>query len=261
MFKSVLKRTLYAIAPRTSASLFAARARAYSQRYLAGQGVHDLNRRLADRLGMSVLSGPFAGMALTPGVLEENLGPFLLGTYEGAIQPWIERVIAAGPRIVVDVGSKFGYYAIGLARRLPGSRVVAFDTDPWARWATMEMARANGCGVEVLGYCNRAALERLAGPGTFVISDCEGYEDVLFGADSARALKGATLLIETHEGIAPGVEGRIAAAFSATHAIEVVEDGDVGPAPPVDLSWLGVDDAAKAVDEFRTRQRWMLLTP
>jgi hypothetical protein len=260
MIKNKLKGIMYAIAPLASASFFAARARTYSQRYLAGRGVHDLNRRLADRLGMSVLSGPFTGMTLTPDVLKENLGPFLLGTYEGAIQSWIERAIAAEPRTVVDVGSKFGYYAVGLARRLSGSRVVAFDTDPWARRATAEMARANGCRVEAFGYCNRAALERLAGPGTFVISDCEGYEDVLFDADSARALKGTTLLIETHEGIVPGVEGRIAAAFSATHAIEVVEDGDIDPAPPVDLSWLGADDAAKAIDEFRTRQRWMLLT-
>jgi hypothetical protein len=223
--------------------------------------VHALNRKLAERLGMAVLAGPFAGMTLTPSVLEENLGPFLLGTYEGVLHPWVERAIAARPATVVDVGSKFGYYAVGMGLRVPGARVIAFDTDPWARRATAELAEANRCKVEVRGHCSRDVLQELAGPGTFIISDCEGYEDVLFGGPASPHLAGATLLIESHDPLAPGVEERITQAFSGSHEVESTADDGTPPRSPVDLSWLEPDEAARAVNEFRTVQRWLFLTP
>ena len=67
-----------------------------------------------------VRHGPFAGLQypeLT--AVGSALYPKLLGSYQREIQGWIEEICAAGYSEIVDVGFAEGYYAVGLARRLP----------------------------------------------------------------------------------------------------------------------------------------------
>ena len=129
--KQAVKRWLFAVAPKWATSFFSARARATSHRAVEGWGCLRVNDLLMDRFEARVQGGPFRGMTLTPMTRAEQIGPFLLGLYESELNDAWELVFRGTFPQIVDVGAKFGYYAIGLARRFPESRVVAFDTDPW----------------------------------------------------------------------------------------------------------------------------------
>lgn len=259
--KRLLKRTLFAVAPRAATAVMSARARAHSHRLVREWGLVELNGKLIDRFGPAVQAGPFRGMTLTPACRAEHLGPFLLGTYEHELHPWLERVRGGRFAQVLDVGAKFGYYAVGLARWMPETPVVAFDTDWWARAATREMAAANRTpNVTAAGFCSPRWLDRHLLPGAFVFSDCEGYEGELFGRAASPALDSATLLIELHDALAPGVGDAVRRRFAATHRAEVVAGSDP-PAAGADLSFLTPDEARAAVREHRGPQEWILLTP
>ena len=260
-WKRLVKRVLSAAAPESAAALMAARARKQSHRLVRQWGLLDLNRRLLDRLGPVVRGGPFRGTTLTPMTHAEHLGPYLLGTYEAELHPWLEAVCGGRFARVLDVGAKFGYYAVGLARRRPDTPVVAFDPDPWARRAVREMAAANRTpGVTAAGFCSPRWLDRHLGPDTFILSDCEGYEGVLFPAAATPALDSATLLVETHDALAPGVGAAVRRRFERTHAVAAVAAGppaDPGP----ELAFLTPEEARAAAREVRGPQEWLLFTP
>ena len=92
--KSVIKRSLFAVAPQTATALISARARAHSHRLLKEWGIFEIDQRLIEELGCHVLSGPFRGLQLTRMAWEEHIGPHLLGTYEMELHPWWEQVFA-----------------------------------------------------------------------------------------------------------------------------------------------------------------------
>jgi len=134
--------------------LYAARARS-----------RDLLNALTAQHGFSVQSGPFAGMALIgrPGWSESDAQPMLLGVFESELHSLLEEGVAERPDVVVNIGSADGYYAVGLARRLPDARVHAFDSSETAGANCREAARLNGVDarVEVHGAGDGAALRRV----------------------------------------------------------------------------------------------------
>lgn len=262
MLKSLIKQCFHAISPKTAVAFESARARAHSHRVIAGWGCGPVNDTLIGRFGDRVLSGPFEGMVLTPMARQEQLGPYLLGIYEGELRPVWERVFQRQYPQIIDVGAKFGYYAVGFARRYPESRVVAFDTDPWARQALAEMIAANGVGnVEVLGFCDPAWLAANLQDGALIVSDCEGFEGDLFASRPIPKLASATLVIETHDVFRPGTVDRLRAALGPTHEIEEIPSGDAGRLVPVDLGFLDERERALATTEVRPAQRYLHGTP
>ena len=110
---------MHAVAPRWTAALLSARARAHSHRVIAGWGSATVTRKLVERFGSRVLDGPFAGMILTPMTHAEQLGPYILGLYESELDAAWDAVLKGTYTQVVDVGARFGYYAVGLARQYP----------------------------------------------------------------------------------------------------------------------------------------------
>jgi hypothetical protein len=263
VIKQNVKRLLFAAAPQTATALFSARARAHSHQLVKEWGLESLNRKLVAHLGWSVVSGPFAGMTLSPSAAREHLGPFLLGTYEFELHAWLAALLRGRFSQVIDVGAKFGYYAVGFARAFPSTPVVAFDTDWWARRATMEVARANSVEnrLSIQAYCSPRRLGEVLSHNALVISDCEGYEGELFAAPNPR-LASATLVIELHEAASPGVTDAIRNRFARTHNIESVSTTSVRhPPAPVDLSFLSPEEAKAAMTEVRLPQEWLLLTP
>jgi hypothetical protein len=259
--KRVMKRALSAVAPQTATAILSARARAHSHELVREWGLLELNQKLICEFGSTVQSGPFQGMTLSPMTHQEALGPFLLGTYEAELHPWLEAVAAQRFTRVLDVGAKFGYYAVGLARRLPGVPVIAFDTDRWARTATAEMAAANATStVTPAGFCSPGWLDRHLAPHSFILTDCEGYEAELFGRAASPALDSATLLVEVHDNLIPGVGAAVRKRFASTHAVAAVRTGERA-APQIDLGFLTPDEAAAAVREIRDPQEWLLFTP
>jgi hypothetical protein len=258
--RRLLKRALFAIAPETATAIQSARARAHSHRCVREWGLLDLNRKLLDRFGPTVQNGPFRGMVLTPQAQQEHLGPYLLGTYESEVHPWIEALVGRPFTQVLDIGSKFGYYAVGLARRMPETPVTAFDTDWWARRATAEMAMANRTPtVTPAGFCSPRWLDRHLRPGSFILSDCEGYEGELFSQTRTPALDTATLLVEIHDNLVPGVGSAVRIRFAPTHSIEAVAARALEV--PTHLEFLTPSEAQIASREIRGPQEWLLLTP
>jgi hypothetical protein len=192
----------------------------------------------------------------------EQIGPYLLGVYESELDEAWAIVFRGAYTHIIDIGAKFGYYAVGLAKKYPTASVVAFDTDWWARKAVREMAAANGTGnVEVKGFCSSDWLACHAQEATFIISDCEGYEAVLFGPDTIPRLRSATLIIETHDCFVPGVSDRLRAAFGETHSVRVY-GSDAGRRPPIhSLDFLSGPERHLAVQEVRSVPTWLLCLP
>jgi hypothetical protein len=260
--KQLVKGLLYKFAPRWTTGLMSARARAHSHRVVASWGGAAVARKLVEHFGSRVQEGPFAGLTLTPATHAEQIGPYLLGVYESELDEAWDTVFRRSYPQIIDIGAKFGYYAVGLARRYPQASVVAFDTDRWARRALREMAAANGTrNVDVLGFCSPEWLARHVADAALVVSDCEGYEDVLFGPGTIASLRSATLVIETHDGMVPGVSDRLRSAFDATHAVRAFGHTGARRSPGRALDFLSGAERTLAVQEVRPPQVWLLCVP
>ena len=256
------RRALHRVAPRWTVEVSSARARAHAHRLVKNWGCDALSRKLIERFGTAVQEGPFAGLVLSPMTHAEHLGPYLLGVYESELDRAWEAVFRRTYSQIVDVGAKFGYYAVGLAKRYPRVPVVAFDTDAWARRAVREMAAANGAdNVEVRSYCEPGWLVRNLREGAFVLSDCEGYEGTLFGREALPALRAATLLIETHDPFVPGVSERLRDDLGATHEVRVFGEGEARRVSSLDLGFLSEEERRLANDDIRAEQIWLLCVP
>lgn len=175
--------------------------------------------------GDRVLAGPFADMLYPVQAAEGGRAPRLLGAYEASLHPVIESVIAKGTPQVLDIGCAEGYYAVGLARRMPGTLVHARDSDPAARALCERLAAANGVSDRVLigPEITHADLAICAEAPTFILCDIEGAEGALLDPARAPALADAELLVEVHEGTHRGLLQTLTARFAATHRVTRID--------------------------------------
>jgi hypothetical protein len=260
-WKQVLKTVGYRLAPHLTTAVVSSRARAHSASLLKEWGLLDLNQKLIAHAGRRVLQGPFIGMMLTSSAEQQHVGPYLLGTYEMELHDWVEECLRARFNQVVNIGSSFGYYAVGLARRFPQTPVVAFDTDWWARRAVAEMATANDVSnITLQRSCSPAWLARHLKPHSLIVSDCEGYEATLFLGPRIPALATATMILELHEVISRDLVARFRERFSASHAIGEVSDRATTPTV-LDVPGLDAEQLARLSREVRGAQTWIYLRP
>ncbi len=171
---------------------------------------------------LRVRSGPFKGMAYPKAVASGSaLTPKLLGTYEAELHQVVESLIAFAPSVVVDIGCAEGYYAVGFALRLPEVTVHAFDIDHYSQSLCSEMAKVNGVDgrVTVHGACSHEDLEGLDACRSVVVSDCEGFERVLFNSEVVSRLRNTSFLIETHDFRKPFTSRELTRIFANTHAV------------------------------------------
>ena len=212
-------------------------------------------------------SGPFRGMLLGPLYYPQTL----LGTYESELHPWLERIFAKPFAHVVDIGGGTGYYAVGLALRMPTARLTVFELAPAAREIIANVARLNGVTdrMTLQGECTPANLASAisAGESTFVLIDVEGAEMELLDPATIPPLRDATILVETHDILVPGCRDAVARRFTATHVIEEITNtvrslADFPPALAPRLRRWFPRLALEAVRELRGGpQVFMLLTP
>ncbi len=189
-----------------------------------------VTRRFVKAHGLLVRAGPFSGLVFPRAAIGAGpLAPKLIGAYELELHAALEERIAANPRLVVDVGCAEGYYAIGLARRLPHAEVIAFDGDPEARRLTLLCAIANGvqARVRTRGLATISALGEVGlGADTLLISDCEGAEDALLDPERLPRLRTTPMIVELHEHLVAGVGERLAARFCDSHELTTVRATD-----------------------------------
>ena len=228
-----------------------------------------ITRRFVAHHGLTVQSGPFAGLRYPRYAVGrgELVVAQLVGSYEEELHDAFRRVIETAPRLVVDVGASDGYYAVGLARAIPGAIVHAYEINPFPARVCTALAEENGVADRVVmhGECTLAELAALpADEPAFVLCDCEGGEAVLMDPDAAPVLRAADLIVELHEFAAPGVQATIEARFAATHDIEIVEARRrvAGDYPAViQTPGTGYMDWEMGISEFRHSPiRWAVLT-
>jgi hypothetical protein len=182
-----------------------------------------LARLAAKRTHSTVMAGPFAGM----GYIESSVGsahiPKLLGIYEREVALCIEQICRNRPKLVVDLGAAEGYYAVGLARRLPRSRLIAFESSELGRRDLARLAQLNGVAdrVEIRGTCTPTDLICIATEfedATYII-DIEGHEIMLLDDQLCNLLSRSTLLVEVHEFIVPSLAESLQLRYKNTHNI------------------------------------------
>ena len=179
---------------------------------------------------LTVANGPFKGMRYPAA---ESFGsmllPKLLGSYESELHPALEELFANDYTAIVDIGCAEGYYAVGLGLKFPGTNVYAFDTSPKARGLCAEMAALNGLKerVHIGNFCDAKTLRSLPiGEKALIISDCEGYENVLFDKELAAFLTQHDLIVEAHDFIDIEISPNLRRIFAQSHNVEPISSTD-----------------------------------
>ena len=141
----------------------------------------------------------------------------LLGCYEQPLQPFIEQAIRAAYPVVLNIGCAEGYYAVGMARRMPATRVHAFDIDPAAQRVCAELAAKHGVAdrVRIGARFTPDDFAAYAGQKTLVLCDIEGGEKDLLDPETAPALRG----MPQHPGALRSLPSVGADTFRSTSAI------------------------------------------
>jgi hypothetical protein len=222
------------------------------------------------RTNCTVRQGPFEGMRYVQVSHGSAYIPKLLGIYERELALYIEQVVKRQPRLVVDLGAAEGYYAIGMARRLPLAQVIAFEMDGEGQNALREMARLNGVDrrVTVLGRCEPHDLDSVLENESeaIIICDVEGYEEKLLDPALVSALQRLPILVELHDFLIPTVTELLSQRFSGTHKITQIWQEDRSE---FDFPWrtLGTLLLPRsyvdwAVSEWRpVRMAWLWMEP
>jgi hypothetical protein len=219
---------------------------------------------------LAVMHGPFRGMryprARSSG---STLFPKLVGSYERELHPTIERICRRNYSEVIDVGCAEGYYAVGLAMRIPHATVFAYDTDDVAIAQCREMAELNGVSERVVtsGVCDISTLRTFFFHRTgLVISDCEGFEKTLFSEEVVSHLEGHDVLIETHDFIDIEISSLLRQRFEAHHRVTAIRSvDDIEKAHTYSYDELRSYDLSareKLLAEGRPAiMEWLLMTP
>jgi hypothetical protein len=261
-----LRAAVHHYLPRAAAWVRAVRVARRTKQVERRLGIDRLTSEVINRIGLRVARGPFEGMAYVSEAAGSMFLPKIVGTYEQEVVPAIEAVISARTARIIDVGAAEGYYAIGLARRLPEAKVWTFDLDPRANRLCGKMAALNGVQDRLIvgRACTHARLNELIVPGTVIVCDCEGYEDELLKPTLVPRLSEASVLVELHDHVVPGVGERTRSRFSTTHDMTCFatrpRESSLDALPH--LAFLSESDRALTVNEFRPApQQWLWLTP
>lgn len=217
-----------------------------------------------------VLSGPFQGLRyLDETGLWGPIFPKWLGSYEDELHPFFERTLQSPPSVIVDVGAAEGYYAVLLAKRLPGTTVHSFDINPLAMRAQARLARLHQVSnLRISSTCTYESLGRLLGGSAcgerLVICDIEGEEATLMDPQKCPELAAAMILVELHETMEfPGNDTRrlLESRFRDTHEIEFVPHAvkSIARYHEVTGGKLSKEELAMALNEVRGSSRGYLI--
>jgi hypothetical protein len=224
-------------------------------------------KEFTDRFGHDVRHGPFQGLSYPPGftAITSALIEKLLGAYELELHGVVEELVARDWRTIVNIGSSEGYYAVGLALRLPQARVYAYELDKRTRARCAAVAERNGASERVIHRPN-CTVEELGGllrEPALVVCDCEGCELELLRPERAD-FSASTLLVELHDHVREGAGDEIVDRFLPTHDVRVIEAAGRNPADYSELQELGWSEAEQdlVLTEPRgIRARWAYATP
>jgi hypothetical protein len=226
-------------------------------------GQDDAISELLNASGNRILAGPFAGMRFAPaGQRGVYCAQILLGTYELEVHGALEEICASSYSLILEIGADVGYYACGLRMRLPAVPVIAFESAVTKHDRIRELLAANGIvdGVTIRGRCDGVTLDSIirGEARVLIFCDIDGAEVEVLNPAAAPLLAAADILVETHDGLRPGITSLLVERFQRTHDIvelrerpRTVQDAPTGVG-------LTEDQLMVAMDEFRGfPQSWL----
>lgn len=217
-----------------------------------------------------VKRGPFSGLKCPDfKSFGSTIFPKIIGSYEKELEDIIEKICSNKYTEIIDVGSAEGYYANGLAMRIPGSVVFAYDINEQANAFCKKMAILNGVEsrVHIKQSCTAETLASFSFSGKgLIVCDCEGYEKQLFTVSNLSNLKNCDILIETHDFIDMEISPFLIDLFKSTHSIRVIRSvDDIDKARNYDypeFETLDLNKRKKLVNEGRPGlMEWLFLEP
>jgi len=193
---------------------------------LLGLRARALTNGLRLMIGDCVYDGPFKGMRLTEGALLATHTPVLLGCYEQELHAVIEETVSSGYEQIINIGCSVGYYAVGLARRMPNVSVDAFDIDDVSRNICHKVVQANGVDdrVHISGEFFGENFENYSAKKTLVFMDIEGGEKALLDPQRFPALQKMDVIVELHDLMDPSISKLLCSRFEPTHTISVIKN-------------------------------------
>jgi len=219
---------------------------------------------------LTVKHGPFKGMRYpAKSAIGSALFPKILGSYERELHPALERVCLNEYSEVINIGCAEGYYAVGLAMRIKGVKVFAYDTNSEAIDLCKKMAQMNNVAERLItgSFCDAKTLQLIPFTRkTLIISDCEGFEKYLFTKTTVLFLTHHDLLIEVHDFIDIEISSMIRKRFQNTHSITAIQSiDDITKAHSYDYEELGGYSLAERrmlLAEYRPQiMEWFYMTP
>ena len=185
-----------------------------------------IQNTLLQQQGTVVMQGPLAGMDFLPQSAEGCHIAKLLGCYEQPLQPFIEQAISNAYPTILNIGCAEGYYAVGMARRMPNTQVLAFDLNPNAQEVCTALAQKNSVAdsVKVGALFKPEDFANYANQKVLVLCDIEGAEKDLLDPEISPALKGMDLIVESHECLITGITQTLINRFKESHQITLVQD-------------------------------------
>ncbi len=230
-------------------SLLPSRRRLRLTRSLMKDRTRELAEIIKHAASMKVMDGAFKGLQLPEATSWGDLAPKLLGTYESELGGAVEEMVAWKPDKLVNVGCAEGYYAVGLARRLPSAEVFAYDTDPKAQELCKVCAALNQVKLVVRGTCSPDDLAQIvkSSPRLGIVLDCEGFERELL-LTNPGAFATSAILVECHDTIHPGITDAIAARYQASHHVHRITQGARNP------------NAIALLKDWNEADRWLVMS-
>jgi len=225
-----------------------------------------IQNTLLQQQGTIVMQGPLQGLNFLPQSAEGCHIAKLLGCYEQPLQPFIEAAIAAGYPTILNIGCAEGYYTVGMALRMPNTRVLAHDLNPKAQEVCAELAHKNQVSdrVAVGSLFSPADFAAYEGQKLLLMCDIEGAERELLDPVLAPALKGMDIIVESHECLITGVTQLLIDRFKDSHQITLVQDDGQRQlvTPPAWFLNLAHLDQLLATWEWRSGPTpWLVMKP
>jgi hypothetical protein len=235
-------------------------------RFVIGHKVLGINQsptaRYVAAYGWRTQYGPFAGTYHRPGGASNF--PQLLGSYEREVYPALERLLQRTPDLVVNIGAAGGYYAVGVAKRLPHTPVIAYEMSEALQRLCALNAAANGVGdrLTIRGECDVDELRQILTGRSLILCDCEGCEMTLLDQERVPVLRTCDVLVEVHDFVDPAISKTLIERFAPTHEIEVIDSVEKSPEEYPALRVLASREAQiRALGEHRPGpMQWLVMT-
>lgn len=179
-----------------------------------------------EKVGKQIYKGPFKGMKLIDEVITGSILPKILGAYEWELHESIETITSKPYKNILNIGSAFGYYAIGFALRMPDVTVYAHDIDETCQSQCKKMALHNGVAdrVKVGGLLTGEDFEKFKEEETLVFMDIEGAEEDLLDPRKYPALLNMDIVVELHDCNTPDLSTKLPKLFEETHTLQIIKN-------------------------------------